>query len=889
MKMFAAGALLVLAFSSPAAGQQTPSWDELAARPFPQWFSDAKLGIFIHWGVYSVPSWSGKEQYAEWYLRGLQSGDQPRIDYLKRVYGEDFTYEDLAPKFQAELFDAAEWAELFHASGAQYVVLTSKHHDGFALWPSKHASESRGFPWNSVEVGPKRDLVGELTDAVREVGLRMGLYYSLPEWNHPIYAWANKRENNDVDRYVAEHMIPQFKDVMSRYKPAVIFSDGEWDHPASTWKSAELLNWLYTESGCPDDLAVNDRWGGGSKVGFRTPEYSAGAPPGDRPWAECRGLGRSFGLNRNEKLDAYLRPDQLIHYFARAVSHGGGMLLNVGPGADGQIPLLQQERLRQLGTWIAVNDEAIYGARPAKRLGEWVRSDVERVDANIDFDWVRNSPADRIEPDHFKAQWTGFIEAPADGAYLFELEADDSATMWIGNFGVAQSGKPGVCYMTAGERVPIRVDFKESTHQAVARLHWAHEDGLKHIVPTEVLFTSQHGSQNGLNARYRSQWQTVAYTRNHGNFYAIAMDWPGAELQLTTPRPGKDSEVRLLGLDRDLPWTWSNGRLTIDTSSIGINDLPCQHAWTFKMRPASSYYSAGVHGVSSSGGAYQFDLYPTPAFTYLGEKVNPPAGYMEQIAEGNRKYAVPRSGYIHPLSGLDGEDLTLDWSHDHPHHRGIYWAWPEVKYGDQVGDLHALQRVFSRPLGRPMSVRRGDHVGIKAVNQWMWEDQTPIVRETAEVTLLLGDGLFGKTVDLDLSFKALEDGVSLARRGTNTYGGLNVRLAPVKDLQLSNSPRHDSTQPAWSAASGVWQGGSRLTTLAILEHPDNPEHPADIVTYPELPWFQPTFPQAGERFELKKGETLRLRYRFVVMPGGIDPVVLGDAWRTYAQLSTGGS
>ncbi len=878
MKWSVSSVLAVLVLANPVASQETPTWEGLADRPFPQWFSDAKLGIFIHWGLYSVPSWSGKEQYAEWYLRGLQSGDQPRIDYLKRVYGEDFTYEDLAPHFKAELFEPTEWAELFRASGAQYVVLTSKHHDGFALWPSSHASESRGFPWNSMEVGPKRDLVGDLTNAVRAAGLRMGLYYSLPEWNHPIYSWANDRPKNDVDRYVAEHMIPQFKDVMSRYKPAVLFSDGEWDHPASTWKSAELLNWLYTESGCPDDLAVNDRWGGGSKVGFRTPEYSAGAPPGDRPWAECRGLGRSFGLNRNEKLDAYLRPDQLIHYFARAVSHGGGMLLNVGPGADGQIPLLQQERLRQLGAWIEVNNEAIYGATPTKRLGEWIHLDVERVDANIDFDWVRNSPADRIEPDHFTAEWTGFLDSPADGAYLFELEADDSATLWIEGQPVATSEEPGIRYMTAGERLPIRVEFKETTHQAVARLHWAHEDGLKHVIPSDSLFTTKLGNENGLKVRYRSQWQTVAYTRNHGNLYAITMDWPGDQLLLHTPEPGKGSAVRMLGLDRELPWTWNDGMLTVDTSAIGINDLPCQHAWTFKMRPATSFYNAGVHGVSSEGGAYRFDLYPTPVFTYLGEQVALPTGYLDQVAPGNHKYAVPRSGYIHPLSGLDGEDLTLDWSHDHPHHRGIYWAWPEVKYGEQIGDLHALQQVFSKPLGRPMSVRRGDRVGIKAVNQWMWENKTPIVRETAEVTLLLGDGLYGKTVDLDLSFKALEDGVSIARRGQDKYGGLNVRLAPVKDLQLSNS-----RQPAWSAASGVWQGGTQLTTLAILEHPSNPEHPADVVTYPELPWFQPTFPQAGKRYDLNKGEPLRLRYRFIILPGAMDPVVLDQAWRAYAR------
>ena len=144
---------------SPASG---PSWEELRARPFPQWFQDAKLGIFVHWGVYSVPAYSGKEQYGEWFLRGLQEGDTLRTQFMAEHFGEDFEYRDFAPLFNAELFDSDEWAQLFRRSGARYVVLVSKHHDGYALWPSRYSPG-----WNSLEVGPRRDLVGELTFAVR--------------------------------------------------------------------------------------------------------------------------------------------------------------------------------------------------------------------------------------------------------------------------------------------------------------------------------------------------------------------------------------------------------------------------------------------------------------------------------------------------------------------------------------------------------------------------------------------------------------------------------------------------------------------------------------------------------------------------------------------------
>lgn len=161
-----ANIFMVILFFHVPAGAQTieggESWESLRARPYPEWFKQSRLGIFIHWGVYSVPSYGGAESYAEWYLRGLQAGAQNRIDFMKKNYGEDFTYRDFAPLFKAELFDANEWAEIFSKAGAGYIVMVTKHHDGYCLWPSKYAPG-----WNSMENGPKRDLVGELAEAVR--------------------------------------------------------------------------------------------------------------------------------------------------------------------------------------------------------------------------------------------------------------------------------------------------------------------------------------------------------------------------------------------------------------------------------------------------------------------------------------------------------------------------------------------------------------------------------------------------------------------------------------------------------------------------------------------------------------------------------------------------
>ncbi len=236
-----------------AADTFQPTWESVDKRPVPAWFTGAKFGIFIHWGVYSVPAYApvipGRLAYAEWYWHQMMEGKKSTANpvetgtwaFHQRVYGADYPYANFAPQFRAELFDPDHWADVFQRSGAKYVVLTSKHHEGFALWPSADASRTWGRPWNAVEIGPKRDLLGDLTTAVRAKGLKMGYYYSLYEWYNPLWL-------SDKPRYVNEHMTPQFKDLVTRYKPSIIFSDGEWEMTSADWHSAELLAWLFNES-----------------------------------------------------------------------------------------------------------------------------------------------------------------------------------------------------------------------------------------------------------------------------------------------------------------------------------------------------------------------------------------------------------------------------------------------------------------------------------------------------------------------------------------------------------------------------------------------------------------------------------------------------------------
>jgi alpha-L-fucosidase len=348
-----------------------PDWASLNQRPIPQWYDQAKFGIFIHWGVYSVPAFAdphatGGEAYAEWYWNHMHNRNGPTWAFHLRNYGADFHYQDFAGQFKARLFNPDQWAELFVNSGAKYVVLTSKHHEGFCLWPCPDS-----WNWNSVDIGPHQDLAGELSKAVVAHGLKMGFYYSLYEWYNPLYLQHS-------GRYVAEHMIPQMKDLVDRYHPSILWTDGEWEQPSSYWHSTQFLAWLFDDSPVKDDIVINDRWGKetrGVDGGFYTSEY--GLAHGKQvdytsvhKWEECQGIGKSFGYNRMETASDYKSAGQLIRLLVDTVAKGGNLLLDIGPAADGRIPVIMQERLLQMGAWLKVNGEAIYGSRPWRQAEE---------------------------------------------------------------------------------------------------------------------------------------------------------------------------------------------------------------------------------------------------------------------------------------------------------------------------------------------------------------------------------------------------------------------------------------------------------------------------------------------------------------------------------------
>jgi len=337
------------------------TWESLDKRPVPTWFEDAKFGIFIHWGLYSVPGYTAKGQYAEWYAQQINDVNHPARKFHNRVYGENFKYSDFVGMFKAELFDADEWIDLFGKAGAKYMNLVTKHHDGFCMYKTDYA-----WNWNSYDVGPHRDFCDELSKACEKSDVKFGIYHSVYEWFHPLM--------KNPEQYALEHLIPMLKELIEKYRPNTLFTDGEWDYPSDTWHSKEFLQWLYNESSVKDFIVPNDRWGSdtrGHHGGNFTTEYDnipvkkeqfKQVDP-NKMFEECRGIGRSFGVNRIENTDDYMSAKQIIEFLTMIVGNGGNFLLNIGPNADGTIPVIMQERLLQIGKWLETNGEAIYGSR----------------------------------------------------------------------------------------------------------------------------------------------------------------------------------------------------------------------------------------------------------------------------------------------------------------------------------------------------------------------------------------------------------------------------------------------------------------------------------------------------------------------------------------------
>ena len=344
-------------------------------RPLPAWFDDAKFGIFVHWTPATIPAFApldpsprwfasmGESPYCEWYQNSLAIEGSPVHQHHREHYG-DLPYDAFVDQFLAGLggWDPEPWAELFASAGARYVVLVTKHHDGVALWPSAHRNPFKAG-WQS-----ERDIVGELASAVRARGMRFGTYYSGGlDWTFGGLPMTDLRsliaaipQSPEYVAYAEAH----WRELIERYEPCVLWND--IGYPAAADLGA-LFEHYYAR--VPDGV-VNNRFdflaqtNGATHTDFLTPEYSTDADPSGRKWESTRGIGTSFGYNRAEPEESYLSVDALVRMLVDVVAHGGNLLLNVGPAADGTIPLVQAERVLGLGWWLRTNGDAIFGTRP---------------------------------------------------------------------------------------------------------------------------------------------------------------------------------------------------------------------------------------------------------------------------------------------------------------------------------------------------------------------------------------------------------------------------------------------------------------------------------------------------------------------------------------------
>lgn len=370
-----------------AGGRFKDDWASLRQYRTPEWFEDAKFGIFIHWGVYSVPAFG-----SEWYSRNMYVQGSSEFRHHVTTYGpqKEFGYKDFIPMFTAPNFDPQAWADLFARAGARYVVPVAEHHDGFQMY------RSRLSHWNAAEMGPKRDVLGELTRAFRERGLingasshrvehwwfmghgkefdsdireplRRGDFYwpAMPEPDH--YDLASKPEPS---REFLEDWLLRCCEIVDEYRPRVVYFDWWILHEAVQPYLKKFAAYYYDRA---------DEWGTGAVICYKNDSFMFGTavPDVERGvLAECKPFHwqtdtsialNSWGYTENND---YRSAASILHDLVDIVSKNGNLLLNVGPKPDGTIADEDRAVLLEIGDWLRVNGEAIYGSRPWKRFGE---------------------------------------------------------------------------------------------------------------------------------------------------------------------------------------------------------------------------------------------------------------------------------------------------------------------------------------------------------------------------------------------------------------------------------------------------------------------------------------------------------------------------------------
>ncbi len=362
-----------------------------------QWWKDARFGMFIHWGLYAIPAGEHKGKVLEKGRIG-----EWIMHYLQIPVAE---YEEYAAQFNPTKFDAKEWVRIAKDAGMKYIVITSKHHDGFSLWDSKVSN------YDIMDASPyKKDILQALADECKAQGITLCFYHSIMDWHHPDaqaphYPEYNtsKKENPNFNRYVEEYMKPQLKELIEKYDPGVLWFDGEWIPEWTEPQGKELYNFVRN---LKPNIIINNRVGKARKGlqgmneyedaagDFGTPEQEILSGKSDGlPWESCMTMNDTWGYRKDDS--NWKSAEMLVHNLADIAAKGGNYLLNIGPKADGEIPKESVERLAEMGKWLQVNGEAIYATKSLSNFkeGETIRytqSPDEQYIYAISLKWVGN-------------------------------------------------------------------------------------------------------------------------------------------------------------------------------------------------------------------------------------------------------------------------------------------------------------------------------------------------------------------------------------------------------------------------------------------------------------------------------------------------------------------
>lgn len=359
------------------------SFESLQQRRLPRWFDEAKFGIFVHWYPASVPAYAPltedlftqsskygdvtaftESPYAEWYINSLAIEGSSVHKHHSEVYGKK-PYDDFVTEFfrESQEWDPQSWTDVLAQSHAKYLVMGTKHIDGALMWPSATHNPFKGSRYTS-----RRDLVGEACTAAQSAGMRTGLYYcgglDLTFQGLGYNGWMSMLmatpQSSEYKAYATAH----YMELIERYSPDVLWNDVGW--PGGGDGALQLMADYYNIN--PDGL-VNDRFDmiasamGTSHCDFITPEYSSGLTKKDKKFEVCRGISMSFGYNQLDDETTYTSAEELIHLLINSVADGGNLLLNIGPKANGEIPVIQRQRLIAIGSWLEINGAAIFASR----------------------------------------------------------------------------------------------------------------------------------------------------------------------------------------------------------------------------------------------------------------------------------------------------------------------------------------------------------------------------------------------------------------------------------------------------------------------------------------------------------------------------------------------